>query len=54
MKSIVTVAYLTSSMAIPAMAIMLYRMASIMVIKFRISRILVPIVVDLFNIVVVV
>jgi hypothetical protein len=54
MKSIVVVAYLTSSMAIPAMAIMLYRMASVVVIKFRISRILVPIVVDLFIIVVVV
>jgi hypothetical protein len=34
MKSIVIVAYLTSSMATPAMAIMLYRTASVMVIKF--------------------
>jgi hypothetical protein len=34
MKSIVIVAYLTSSMAIHAMAIMLYRTASIVVIKF--------------------
>jgi hypothetical protein len=41
-------------MATPAMMIMLYRMASIMVIKFRISRILIPIAVDLFIIVVVV
>jgi hypothetical protein len=54
MKSIVIVAYLTSSMAIPAMAIMLYRMLSVVVIKLRISRILIPIVVDLFIIVVVV
>jgi hypothetical protein len=54
MKSIVNVAYLTSSMAIPAMAIMLYRMVSIVVIKFRISRILIPIVIDLLIIVVVV
>jgi hypothetical protein len=54
MKSIVIVAYLTSSMAIPAMVIMLYRTVSIVVIKFRISRILIPIVVDLFIIVVVV
>jgi hypothetical protein len=54
MKNIIIVAYLTSSMAIPAMANMLYRTASVMVIKFRISRILIPIVVDLFIIVVVV
>jgi hypothetical protein len=54
MKSIIIVSYLTSSMAIPAMAIMLYRMASIVVIKFRISRILIPIVVDLFIIIIVV
>jgi hypothetical protein len=54
MKSIIIVAYLTSSMAIPAMAIMLYHTASVVVIKFRISRILIPIVVDLFIIVVVV
>jgi hypothetical protein len=54
MKSIVIVAYLTSSMAIPAMAIMLYRMASVVVIKFRINRILIPIVVDLFIIVVII
>jgi hypothetical protein len=33
-KSIGIVVYLTSSMAIPAMAIMLYRTASIVVIKF--------------------
>jgi hypothetical protein len=54
MKSIIIVAYLTSSMAIPTMAIMLYRMVSVVVIKFRISRILIPIVVDLFIIIVVV
>jgi hypothetical protein len=54
MKNIIIVAYLTSSMVTPAMAIMLYRMVSVMVIKFRISRILIPIVVDLFIIVVVV
>jgi hypothetical protein len=54
MKSTVIVVYLTSSMAIPAMAIMLYRTASVVVIKFRISRILIPIVIDLFIIVVVV
>jgi hypothetical protein len=54
MKSIIIVAYLTSSMAIPAMAIMLYRTTSIVVIKIRISRILIPIVVDLFIIIVVV
>jgi hypothetical protein len=54
MKSIVIVAYLSSSMAIPAMVNMLYRTASILVIMFRISRILIPIVVDLFIIVVVV
>jgi hypothetical protein len=54
MKSIVIVAYLTSSMANPAMSIMLYRTASIVVIMFRISRILIPIVADLFIIVVVV
>jgi hypothetical protein len=54
MKSIVIVAYLTSSMAIPAMVIMLYWTVSVVVvIKFRISRILIPIVVDLFIIVVV-
>jgi hypothetical protein len=41
-------------MAIPAMAIMLYRTASIVVIKYWISRILILIVVDLFIIVVVV
>jgi hypothetical protein len=34
MKSIIIVAYLTSSMATPATAIMLYRMMSIMVIQF--------------------
>jgi hypothetical protein len=34
MKSIVIVAYLTSLMAIPAMVIMLYRTASVVVIKF--------------------
>jgi hypothetical protein len=54
MKSIIIVAYLMSLMAIPAMAIMLYRTVSVVVIKFRISRILIPIVVDLFIIVVVV
>jgi hypothetical protein len=54
MKSIVIVVYLTSSMATPAMVIMLYRTASVMVIKFRISRILIPIVFDLFIMVVVV
>jgi hypothetical protein len=54
MKSIIIVAYLTSSMAIPAMVIMLYRMASVVVIKFRISRILIPILIDLFIIIVVV
>jgi hypothetical protein len=54
MKSIIIVAYLTSSMAIPAMVIVLYRTASVVVIKFQISRILIPIVVDLFIIVVVV
>jgi hypothetical protein len=54
MKSIIIVAYLTSSMAIPAMVIMLYRTASVVVIKFQISRILIPIVVILFIIVVVV
>jgi hypothetical protein len=54
MKSIVIVAYLTLSMAIPAMVIMLYRTTSVVVIKFRISRILIPIVVNLFIIVVVV
>jgi hypothetical protein len=53
MKNIVIVAYLTSSMAAPTMTIVLYRMASIMVIKFRISRILIPIVFDLFIVVVV-
>jgi hypothetical protein len=47
MKSNVIVAYLTSSMVIPAMAIMLYRMAKVMVIKFRISRILIPIVIPI-------
>jgi hypothetical protein len=54
MKNIIIVAYLMSSMATPAMAIMLYRTTSIVVIKFRISRILIPIVVDLFIIGVVV
>jgi hypothetical protein len=54
MKSIVIVAYLMSSMAIPTMVIMLYQTVSIEVIKFRISRILIPIVIDLFIIVVVV
>jgi hypothetical protein len=54
MKSIVIVAYLTSSMAIPAMVIMLYRTASVVVIKIQISRILIPIVIDLFIMVVVV
>jgi hypothetical protein len=34
MKNIIIVAYLTSSMATPAMAIMLYWMASVVVIKF--------------------
>jgi hypothetical protein len=53
-KNIVIVAYLTSSMVTPAMVIMLYRTASVVVIKFRISGILIPIVVDLFIIVVVV
>jgi hypothetical protein len=48
MKSIVIVAYLTSSMATPTMAIMLGWMASILVVKFRISRILIPIVFNLF------
>jgi hypothetical protein len=43
-----------SSMATPTMAIMLYRMASIVVIKFRISIILILIVIDMFIIVVVV
>jgi hypothetical protein len=54
MKRIIIVAYLTSSMAIPAMAIMLYWTVSIVVIKFQISRILIPIVIDLFIIVIVV
>jgi hypothetical protein len=54
MKSIIIVTYLTSSMAIPTMAIMLYRTVSVVVIKFQISRILIPIVVDMFIIVVVV
>jgi hypothetical protein len=34
MKSIIIVEYLTSLMAIPAMAIMLYRTVSVVVIKF--------------------
>jgi hypothetical protein len=34
MKSIIIVAYLTLSMAIPAMVILLYRMVSVVVIKF--------------------
>jgi hypothetical protein len=50
MKSIIIVAYLISLMAIPAMTIMLYRTTSVMVI----SRILIPIVIDLFIIVVVI
>jgi hypothetical protein len=54
MKSIVIVAYLTSSMATPAMVIMLGWTVSIMVVKFRISRILIPIVFNLFIEVVVV
>jgi hypothetical protein len=54
MKRIIIVVYLTSSMAIPAMAIMLYWTVSIVVIKFQISRILIPIVIDLFIIVIVV
>jgi hypothetical protein len=54
MKSIIIVVYLSSSMAIPAMVNMLYGTASVLVIKIRISRILIPIVVDLFIIVVVV
>jgi hypothetical protein len=54
MKSIVIVSYLTSLMATPAVAIMLYQMASVMVIKFRNSRILITVVFDLFIMVVVV
>jgi hypothetical protein len=44
MKSIIIIAYLTSSIATHAMVIMLYRTVSIVVIKFRISRILIRIV----------
>jgi hypothetical protein len=40
--------------ATPAMVIMMYRTMSVMVIKFQISRILIPIVFDLFIMVVVV
>jgi hypothetical protein len=54
MKSIVIVVYLTLLMATPAMAIMLGRTASIVVVKFWISRILIPIVFNLFIEVVVV
>jgi hypothetical protein len=54
MKSIIIVAYLSSSMAIPPVANMLYRTVSVLVTKFLISRILIPIVVDLFIIVVVI
>jgi hypothetical protein len=54
MKNIIIVAYLTSPMATPAMAIMLYWTVHIVVIKFRISRILIPIVFTLFVKVVVV
>jgi hypothetical protein len=54
MKSIVIVAYLTSSMATPAMAIMLYQTTSVVVIKFWISRILIRIVFNLLIMVVVV
>jgi hypothetical protein len=54
MKSIIIVAYLTSSMVNPAMAIMLGRMVSIVVVMFRISRILTPIVFNQFIEVVVV
>jgi hypothetical protein len=54
MKSIVIVTYLTSSLATPSMAIMLDQMASVVVIKFRISRILIPIVFNVFIKVVVV
>jgi hypothetical protein len=54
MKGIIIVAYLTSSMAIPAMAFMLYWTVRVVVIKFRVSRILIPIVIDLFIIIVVV
>jgi hypothetical protein len=54
MKSIVIVLYLTSLMATPAMAIMLGRTASIVVVKFRIRQILIPIVFNLFIEVVVV
>jgi hypothetical protein len=54
MKSIIIIAYLTSLVATPAMVIMLYRTMSIMVIKFQINRILIPIVFNLFIMVVVV
>jgi hypothetical protein len=54
MKSIIIVAYLTSSMATPTMVIMLGRTASIVVVRFRISRILIQIVFNLFIEVVVV
>jgi hypothetical protein len=54
MKSIVIVVYLTSSMVVPALVMMLYQMVSVMVIKFQMSRILIPIVIDLFTIVFVV
>jgi hypothetical protein len=54
MKSIIIIAYLTSSMATPAMVIMLDQMISNIVVKFRISRIVIPIVFNLFIEVVVV
>jgi hypothetical protein len=54
MKRFIIVAYLMLSMATPAMAIMLGQMASIIVIRFRIRRILIPIVFNLFIEVVVV
>jgi hypothetical protein len=53
MKRVIIVAYLTSSMAIPAMAIMLYQTASIVVIMFQIRRILIPIIINMFITVVV-
>jgi hypothetical protein len=54
MKSIIIVPYLTSSVATSTMVTMMYRTVSVMVIKFQISIIVIPIVFDLFIMVVVV